>query len=136
MPTINKSTFLSISVLLCYDLSKGGIYFMNENKTAKEQDFNPEWERNITNHSGQNIFLLIITGLLIATLFFTYRTYQNSCKNWGSLEHYDSLYSERQDHIRLNQNGEVYIYTTPNGETYYLHDPVPSDKFYHPELFE
>lgn len=109
---------------------------MNENKTTKEQDFNPEWEHNITNHSGQNIFLLIITGLLIATLFFTYRTYQNSCKNWGSLEHYDSLYSERQDHIRLNQNGEVYIYTTPNGETYYLHDPVPSDKFYHPELFE
>lgn len=136
MPTINKTTFLSISVLLCYDLSKGGIYFMNENKTTKEQNFNPEWERNITDHSGQNIFLLIITGLLIATLFFTYRTYQNSCKNWGSLEHYDSLYSERQDHIRLNQNGEVYIYTTPNGETYYLHDPVPSDKFYHPELFE
>lgn len=136
MLTINKSTFLSISVLLCYDLSKGGIYFMNENKTTKEQDFNPEWERNVTDHSGQNIFLLIITGLLIATLFFTYRTYQNSCKNWGSLEHYDSLYTERQDHIRLNQNGEVYIYTTPNGETYYLHDPVPSDKFYHPELFE
>lgn len=136
MPTINKNTFLFISVLLCYDLSKGGDLLMNENKTTKEQNFNPEWERNITEHSGQNIFLLIITGLLIAILFFTYRTYQNSCKNWGSLEHYDSLYSERQDHIRLNQNGEVYIYTTPNGETYYLHDPVPSDKFYHPELFE
>lgn len=103
---------------------------MNENKTTKEQD------RNITDHNRQNIFLLIITGLLIATLFFTYRTYQNSCKNWGSLEHYDSLYSERQGHIGFNQNGEVYAYTTPNGETYYLHNPVPSDKFYHPELFE
>lgn len=109
---------------------------MNENKTTKEKDFNPEWERNITDHSGQNIFLLIITGLLIATLFFTYRTYQNSCKNWGSLEHYDSLYSERQGHIEFNQNGEVYAYTTPNGETYYLHDPVSSDSFYHPELFK
>lgn len=103
---------------------------------SKEEKTQSTNERNITVHSGQNIFLLIITGLLIATLFFTYRTYQNSCKNWGSLEHYDSLYSERQGHIGFNQNGEVYAYTTPNGETYYLHNPVPSDKFYHPELFE
>lgn len=109
---------------------------MNENKTTKEQNFNPEWERNVTDHSGQNIFLLIITGLLIATLFFTYRTYQNSCKNWGSLEHYDSLYSERGKHAAWNQNGEIYAYTTPSGETYYLHVPIPGDRFYHPELFE
>jgi len=92
--------------------------------------------KNTEDHRGQNIFLLIIAGLLIATLFFTYRTYQNSCKNWGSLEHYDSLYPERQGNININQNGEVYAYTTPNGETYYLHDPVSSDRFYHPELFE
>lgn len=109
---------------------------MEENKNTNDQKFNPEWERNITEHSGQNIFLLIITCLLIAVLFFTYRTYQNSCKNWGSLEHYDSLYTERQGHIGWNQKGEIYAYTTPNGETYYLHEPIPADKFYHPELFE
>ena len=97
---------------------------MNENKTTKEKDFNPEWERNITNHSGQNIYLLIITGLLIATLFFTYRTYQNSCKNWGSLEHYDSLYTEKLltnnntiKYSMLDNSSNLTIYSKNKEET-------------------
>lgn len=106
-----------------------GVYTMENNKQVTQEEYE---SRNIIEHTGQNLFLLIITALLLANLYFSYKAYDNSNKNWGSLEHYDSLYSERQGHIGMNGMGEIDAYTTPNGETYYLHEPVPADEFYHP----
>lgn len=80
--------------------------------------------------STTNLLLLLILGCLVFLCLYIPYIYTDSQKNIGSIEHYDSLYSERQGHIGINQLGEVYGYTTPDGITYYFPEPIPTDSFY------
>lgn len=78
----------------------------------------------------QNLCLFIIMILCGAILVLSYKTYKLESTNWGSLEHYDSMYEERQGHISINQNGEVISYVDKNGIEYFLKTPIPADYFY------
>lgn len=78
----------------------------------------------------QNLCLFIIMVLCGAILVLTYRIYTLESTNWGSLEHYDSMYDERQGHISMNQNGEVISYVDKNGIEFFLKTPVPANYFY------
>lgn len=78
----------------------------------------------------QNLCLFILMLLCIAILVLTYKTYKLESTNWGSLEHYDSMYEERQGHISMNQHGEVISYVDKNGIEFFLKTPIPADDFY------
>lgn len=79
-----------------------------------------------------NLMFFIIIVLLCIILFVCVKTYgQVSDKtNIGSLKHYDSLYSEREGHISMNQAGDITGYYTPDGTQYKFEEPIPSGIFY------
>lgn len=78
----------------------------------------------------QNLCLFIIMILCGAILVLTYKTYKLESTNWGSLEHYDSMYEERQGHVSMNHNGDITGYEGKDGIEYSFKVPIPADYFY------
>ena len=80
-----------------------------------------------------NLIFFIIIVLLCIILFVTVKTYSVVYKptNQGSLNHYDSLYSERGEHISMNQAGDITGYNAPDGTHYTFDTPIPTDIFYY-----
>lgn len=97
----------------------------NDNNNSNE-------DQGINTNVLHNLMFFLILVLLVAILFFAYNAYQNtiSPQNIGSLQHYDSLYNERQWHISMNEYGDVTGYHTPDGLYYTFEEPIPADIFY------
>lgn len=82
-----------------------------------------------------NLMFFIIIVLLCVILFVTVKiygvVYNPTNTNQGTLNHYDSLYSERGEHISMNQSGDITGYNTPDGIHYTFDAPIPADIFYY-----
>lgn len=80
-----------------------------------------------------NLMFFIIIILLVSILYFSYHTFKNTAvtQNIGSLQHYDSLYSERDGHISINQSGNIIGYSSPDGTKYIFETPISPDVFYY-----
>lgn len=96
--------------------------------SEQNEEFKPNPQINTT-----NVFLLaILVCLLFLCFYISHANKSNieSNKKIGSLQHYDSLYSERQGHISIDQNSNIIGYVTPDGTNYYFENPIPSEIFY------
>lgn len=80
-----------------------------------------------------NLMFFIIILLLCIILFVTVKIYGvvYNPGNQGSLNHYDSMYSERGEHISTDQAGNITGYNTPDGTHYTFDAPIPADIFYY-----
>ena len=79
-----------------------------------------------------NLFFFIIIAILCAILYLAYKTYDMAKNpvNVGSLQHYNSIYSERKEHYSMDGNGNITGYTTPDGLYYIFEEPIPDDIFF------
>lgn len=79
-----------------------------------------------------NELFFIIIVLLCIILYFAYKTYDLNANpvNVGSLQHYNSIYSERKEHYSMDGNGNITGYTTPDGLYYIFEEPIPDDIFF------
>lgn len=89
------------------------------------EEFKPNPQINTT-----NVFLLAILVCLLFLCYYIPHTSKENSNNIGNLQHYDSLYSERQEHISINQKGNVTGYYAPDGTFYYFETPIPTEIFY------
>lgn len=97
----------------------------NDNNNSNE-------DQGVNTNALHNLMFFIILVFLCVILYFTFKTYQtaNHPVNVGSLQHYDSLYDERQWHISMSEYGDVTGYHTPDGLYYTFEEPIPADIFY------
>lgn len=80
-----------------------------------------------------NLMFFIIIVLLCIILFVTVKIYGvvYNPSNQGSLNHYDSMYSKRGEHISTDQAGNITGYNAPDGTHYTFDAPIPADIFYY-----
>lgn len=100
----------------------------NDNKNNEDQEINTT--------ALHNLMFFIIIVLLLAILYFAYHAYYNTehPKALGSLQHYDSLYSNREWHVSMDPSGEnVTGYTAPDGTYYTFQNPIPTNTFRNPD---
>lgn len=95
-----------------------------------EENNNENNEINTT--ALHNLMFFIIILLLLAILYFAYKANYNTThsQNIGSLQHYDSIYSNRETHYSMNQNGDITGYHTPDGLYYTFEEPIPANIFF------
>ena len=98
----------------------------NDNKSNSNKN------KDISANAFYDVMFIIIIPLLFANLYFSIKAY-NMAKNpvnVGSLQHYDSIYTERKEHYSMNENEEVTGYYTKDGLYYIFEEPIPAYLFY------
>ena len=93
---------------------------------------NNKKNQDISANAFYDVLFMIIIPLLFANLYFTLKAYDMAKNqvNVGSLQHYNTIYSERKEHYSMDGNGNITGYTTPDGLYYIFEEPIPDDQFF------
>lgn len=89
-------------------------------------------DQEIKTTSLHNLCFFIIIVLLCVILCFTCKTYLlvRDPVYVGTLEHYDSLYENREFHISMDQSGNITGYNAPDGTHYTFKTPISPTEFH------